>query len=442
MASLAVIVIVLGCAALLYFKGTLVKAIAALLIAIISGIIAFGFFEGFANILISRGESGTFLTLAPWAQTLCFILIYAVVFAVMQAGAMYLLKDSAEFEFLPECIGRIACGVVLGFIVSGFLLTALAMGPLPLKYPYQRFEVRNLNPDDPGGALLNADGFATGLFGVVSKGSFSGKRSFATVHPNYLDQLFFNRMLGTGTTSLISNKFPAISVSRTAAVWRAPESIATQADAMIENLRTRGRVEYDQGKFVSLPVSTKGGYDVIIVRVGIKKMAIRGEPRINGGAFTPSQLRLICKRNGSNQDRLAGEAVNVYPLGHLRAADQIQVAPEIKLDTRNIEGSEKPIDFVFCVPTGHEPVMVQYKMNSVAEIVPGAIVTDDTKIPTEPATFNASSGGGNLQRNNNRQNRPANLPAEQQPQSQTAPDGGSGLSDTSRSIVRPGFDEE
>ena len=440
MASLAVVIIILGCAALLYFKGTFVKAFAAIIIAIVSGMVAFGFFEGFANMLISRGDSGTLLSLAPWAQTLCFILSFVVVFAVLQTGATYLLKDSVELDFLPECIGRIACGIVLGFIVSGFLLAALAMGPLPLKYPYQRFDARNLKPDDPGGVLLNADGFATGLFSMVSKGSFSGKRSFATIHPNYLDQLFFNRLINTGATSIISNKFPAISVSRKAAVWPAPKAIADQADGMIDNLRSRsGRLEYAQGKSVSLPVSTKGSYDVTIVRVGIKKMAFRGDARINGGAFTLSQLRLICKRKGSGPDRLAGEAVNVYPLGHLRTADQIQVGPEIKLESQKVDGSEQLIDFVFCVPSGHEPLMVQYKLNSIAEIVPSAIVTDPTKVPTEPATFNASSGG-NRQRNNNRQNRPANPPREQ-PQTQTNPEGRRGLSDTSRSIVGTDFDE-
>jgi len=425
---------------LLYFKGTFVKAFAAIIIAIISGMVAFGFFEAVANMLISRGDEGMFLTIAPWAQTISFILIYVVVFAVLEAGATYLLRNPVDLGFLPECIGRITCGIVLGFLVSGFLLTALAMGPFSLGFPYQRFDPVRLRPDDPKGGLLGADGLATGLFTMVSKGSFSGKRSFATIHPNYLDQLFFNRLIKTETTSIISNSFPAISVPRQAAVWRAPQAVAEQADGLIGDLRSgSGRVKDAQGKSVSLPVSTKGSYDVMIVRVGISKRAIRADARINGGAFTLSQLRLICKRKGSGQDRFAGEAVNVYPLGHLRTASQIQVAPEIKLDSRRVDGNEQLIDFVFCVPSGHEPVVVQYKLNSIAEIPPGAIVTDETKIPA-PATFNASSGG-NRQRNNNRQNNSSNPPGGQ-PQTQTDPQGRRGLSDTSRSVVGTDLDEE
>ena len=83
MASIVVVIIILGCAALLYFKGTFAKALAAIIIAIISGMVAFGFFETLANMLISRGASGYLLTLAPWAHTVCFILIFVVIFTVL-----------------------------------------------------------------------------------------------------------------------------------------------------------------------------------------------------------------------------------------------------------------------------------------------------------------------------------------------------------------------
>ncbi len=392
MASVVVLLIILGCAALQFFKGTFVKALAAVIIAIIAGMISFTFFEAAANAIISRGDSGTMLSMAPWAQTLCFLLIFIVVFAVLQTGAMYLLREPVDFGEVPEYVGRSVCGLLLGYLVAGFLLTAFSMGPLALKYPYERFESRSLKPDNPQGALLNPDGFVTGLFNMVSKGSFSGKRSFATIHPNYLDQLFFNRLINTDTTSIISQRFPAISVPGQAAVWDAPSAVADHAATLIGELRSRGgKIQYAENKSVSLPVSTASGDVIKIVRVGISTRAIRGDARINGGAFTPSQLRLICKRKGSDQGRFAGEGVNVYPIGHLRTAEQIQVGPEIKLDSRKIDGNEQIIDFVFSVPAGHEPVLVQYKMNSIVEIPRRAIVTDPGKIP-EPATFNYSSG--------------------------------------------------
>jgi len=451
MANLVVLLIISGCAALQAFKGTFVKALAALLIAIISGVISFGFFEVAANAIISRGDSGTFLTLAPWAHTVCFLLIFIVVFALMQTGAMYLLREPVDFGTLPEYIGRSVCGVLLGYVISGFLLTALAMGPLSLKYPYERFDSRSLKPDNPGGVLLNPDGFVTGLFSMTSKGSLSGKRSFAAIHPKYLDQLFFNRMINTDSVSIISSRFPAIMVPRQAAVWDAPKPIADQANNLLGELRTRGgKIQYAENQSVPLPVSTEGG-DIKIVRIGILTRSLKTDARINGGAFTPSQLRLICKRRGSGQDPASGDAVNVYPIGHLKAADQIQVSPEIRISSSPDGGTEKLIDFVFCVPSGNDPVMVQYKMNTIVEIPPSAIVTSDpSKIPTEPATFDSTSsssgggrGGGGGGRRGNRGNQSQNAPSgPAQGQSQTPAGGRSGLSDTSRSIVGTEFDDQ
>ncbi len=72
LASLSVVLIILGCAAYQYFKGTFVRAFATIIIAVCASIAAFGFFEVLANVFISRGADSRFLSLVPWAQMLCF----------------------------------------------------------------------------------------------------------------------------------------------------------------------------------------------------------------------------------------------------------------------------------------------------------------------------------------------------------------------------------
>ena len=294
MASLAVVLIILGCGALMYFKGTVVKAFAMIVIAILSGVVAFSYFEALSNAIINRGNNGSLLSLVPWAQTLCFTMLFIVTFGLLQTAATFLIRHPVDLGFLPERIGRVVCGIILGFIISGLLLTALQMGPLPLSYPYQRFDPARLNPDNPGGVLLNADGFATGLFGIISKGSFSGKNNFKTIHPNYLDQLYMNRIMGK--TSNVSGLSPAIEIPKPG-VWPDSENVI---DAYT---KTNSR------PIIPIPNTS---YSAKIVRIGIKKRAIKREPSINGGVFTPSQLRLICKRT-------TGEAVNVYPVGYMKS---------------------------------------------------------------------------------------------------------------------------
>ena len=429
MASLAVVIIILGCAALQYFKGTFVKAFAMIIIAIISSVVAFGFFEACANLIISRGNDGSMLSLVPWAQTLSFILLFIVTFGVLQTAAVYVMRHEVDFGFLPELIGRVVCGIILGFIISGLLLTALQMGPLPLSYPYERFDSARLDPDNPSGVLLNADGFATGLFGIISNGSLSGKNSFKTIHPNYLDQLFLNRFLGDASS--VSGVYPAIEVPKPG-VWPASEAVKKQVDTFVSEMRTRGgKVVYEQpGKSVALPISTNESYNPTIVRVGIKKRAIHREPNINGGVFTPSQLRLICTRS-------SGQAVNAYPIGHLKSKDEIQISPEIKLAPNDIEGNFRYIDFVFCVPSGYDPTLVQFKLNSIVEIPTGAIVSADQAPPVEPFSYSAPAPQGS--RNTQR---PAQPQYQQQQQQQQTGSRRSGFSDISRSVVGDELDEE
>ena len=191
MSSLLVVLIILGCAAYQYRKGTLVKSFAVVITSICAGVVAFGYFELLANVFISRE------ILAPWAHPLSFMLLFILAFAVLQTIAVQLTRQPVDLGFLPERIGRVVCGIFLGLIVSGLLLTAAAMAPIPAKYPYQRFD--ETIPDfekKPSKVLLNADGFVTGCFSIISSGSFSGKKSFATLHPAFLDQLFLNRLKG------------------------------------------------------------------------------------------------------------------------------------------------------------------------------------------------------------------------------------------------------
>ena len=167
MAGLVVVLIILGCAAYQYLKGTLVKAFAAIVITICASVAAFAYFELLANVFVSRSDDSRFLSIAPWAQSLSFVLLFVLAFAILQTITIYLTRQPVDFGLWPERIGRIVCGIFLGLILSGLLLTALAMAPLPSKWPYQRFDQTSPDTEKPGKVLLNTDGFATGWFSIV-----------------------------------------------------------------------------------------------------------------------------------------------------------------------------------------------------------------------------------------------------------------------------------
>ncbi|MFH1882642.1 MAG: hypothetical protein ABIL62_08035, partial [Planctomycetota bacterium] len=306
---------------------------------------------------------------------LCFTLLFIVVFGALQTGMMFLTRQPVDLGFMPERVGRVVCGIILGLLLSGFLLTFLGMAPLPNKYPYQRFDGKRSK------VLLNADGFAAGLFSTISKGSLSGKRSFATIHPDFLDQVHLNRLI-SGTSTLTCNP-PAISLPKPSepAVWPAPQSLSEQVSQIVSQLNRQGKLKDElTGKSISMPGPVGSDYQPTIVRVGIKRRALSIKPKINVGVFILPQLRLICKRQGYVEDPLAGTGINIYPIGHLKAADQIQVSTNIEIDRHDFEddkAEEKWIDFVFCVPRDYVPVLLEFKQNSIVEIAKRAIVTAD-----------------------------------------------------------------
>jgi hypothetical protein len=374
MASIAVLLIMIGCAVLMFLKGTIVRAIATIFVAICALIAAFSFFEFLADFIISRADKGSLTSIVNMAQPICFTLIFIIVFAALQTLALYLTREGVDLGLWPERIGCAVLGLILGLIVSGTLVTVLAMTPLPLKLPYERFEQRSPKPDSPKKVLFNADGFVTNMFGTISKGSLSGKRSFSVLHANYLDQVFLNRL--SEDVSIVTSKTPAITIPIDKAIWPASDAIKDQLSDLIS-----------KGELNSSPGKRSDSYTPMIVRVGIRRNAVKNEDKVTAGKFTASQLRLICKRSSEMQAPLSGTSINVYPAGYLSTRNSMQVLKEIKLDNDDFKNNAaKEIDFVFCVPNGFTPVLVKFKLNNVVQIVQDAILKDSSDAP-QPATF-------------------------------------------------------
>jgi len=358
-ANLSVLVIIAGCAAYQYLKGTVVKAFATIIITICASVAAFGYFELAARLLAGYAPS-----VATWAQLLSFVLLLVVVFAILQTALSQLIRQPIDLGTWPERVGRIGCGIVLGVLVSGLALTALQMAPLPIEYPYERFGPARQK------VLLNADGLAAGLFSLLSKGSFGGKASFAALHPDYLDQLFLNRLF-IGENIPIVTDSDAIDVPAKAAAWPAPDAIRNHVEDQLsglDSLQMPGR----RTKPLLLPGWQKGDHDLTVVRIGINRKALKPNTPADAGLFALPQLRLICKEKSSAQNPLAGNGINIYPIGHLKSANELQTSLLIQLTNTDFgeQTRAKYIDFVFCVPRGFVPALVEFKLNSVAEVPP------------------------------------------------------------------------
>jgi hypothetical protein len=360
-ANVPVILIVLVCIGFQVLKGRLTKSFVNLVVALIAGVIAFNYFEVLAEVFLSRSGNARWPAVIPWTQTLSFSFLFVFAFAALRGGISKLLNNDIEFSMLVERIGRGVCGFFLGLFLSGILLTAVMMSP----FQYERFSGTNPDPDQPNTSFLNADGFATGLFSLFSKGSMSGGKSFAVVHPDYLDQLAMNRLNDSGNIKVFTTR-NIIDVPSEKAVWPGPENLSSETGS---------------------PIQPEPDAELMIVRVGISKSALSG----GAFSFTPSQLRIIVKPDGENGRGLSGTGRNVYPVGYFSGPGQVatpSLRQTITLRSDDFEKNVKWIDFLFSVPLNHTPVLVELKQNNIAEL------PAETKAEEAPALeyFRKSSG--------------------------------------------------
>ena len=328
-----------GCAAFLFFKGTFIKSFVFFMAALCASIVAFAWFEQFAGLLIKQEM------IPGWAQSLCFVVLFVVAFAVLQSIAVVLTRHPIDLGINAERTGRIVFGLLLGLVVSGFLLTAAALAPLSNTFPYQRFDASRPDPQKSHKALLNPDGFLARVFALISKGGLAGSQSFAALHANFLDELFLNRSLIDKNGTFLAEP-GAVTLPLKAAAWPAPEGLKDNRES---------------------PVASRTGHDLILVRVGLTSAIFKA-----GGNFVPGQLRLICKQKGDKLP-LQGSATDAYPVGYIKTGGLLQMtglADQIKLQSQDIKDKAAWIDFAFYVPAGFEPVAVSFKANVIAQVPP------------------------------------------------------------------------
>ncbi len=180
MINIVVLLIIAGCTVAVLYKLNVVQAAAAVIAAVCAVMIAFNFVEAAASMAGFLGD---------WSKTFCFLLLAVLPFGLLLAAIQYLTSKPIDFGLLQERIGRVIFGLILGVFLSGFLLVALAMSPLPAKYPYSRFD--RTDQSSPNKLILNVDGFVTGLFTTLSDGSFSGSKTFDR---SFLDKLYKDRL--------------------------------------------------------------------------------------------------------------------------------------------------------------------------------------------------------------------------------------------------------
>jgi uncharacterized membrane protein required for colicin V production len=304
------------CVANFYLKSSAIRSFAAVISALLAVVAAFNYYEVAADLLISRGLGG------QWVQPGIFVFIFLATFALAKSLADFLLRPGINFGAITTRLTATISGTIVGLIISGILLIAVAMTPLGTKWPYARFEEGNINVKNPNKALFNIDGFVAALFGWMSKGSLSSQKSFSIYHADFISQLHLNR-------HKVKDEVYSIAA----------------ADAITVPAKRGVRIQdIDDHSFT-------------VVNMGIKAKEIA-----DGGAmdkndnlsFTLSQVRLICKEK-SQASVTSGNATVIYPAGQIfeKQFERINLDETITFSRRDFQGTSKTawMDLAFTVPS-------------------------------------------------------------------------------------------
>ena len=346
--TILVMLLILG---YFYLKCSVMGSLSTLMILIITTLLTFSYYEKLAELFVSRGYG------VQWAHMGCFVLIFILSFALLRALRDLLVGGSAIDLGQPAKVGTaILCGLLSGIIISGNLFVALGLVPVQSKFIYNRFSADSpILLKNPAGTFLNTDGFVTGLYGFISRGSMSSGKSFATVHADYLAQIHLNRFkTGDKILAVTSKKslvLPSGGAKKPVRIWDAP----------------------DKGK-------------VTVVRMGIVAQNIQSGGAINPDTpgriqFFPAQVRMICKQPSEAGAPLAGTGKAVWPIGFYENGQLAQAKlDEIKsFDIKSAKDRVIWMDVVFEVPDGFEGVLLQFKQDALVTLPKPVPLTEESE---------------------------------------------------------------
>lgn len=338
MATIIIIAIILICIAVQVLWGSLIRSFAVLVSAMLAMFIAFGFFERMAGLFINSN-------IIPWkAHGAAMALLFVLTFGILVALCMKLLGEEIGMSPIVDKVGGAIIGLPTGLIVAGTVIVALSLASGSSGFPYERFSSGQPQMDNPKKSFLSADGFATGLFGLVSSGSFAGDNSFVLVRAGFNNSAGIDRIgASKGISPLAGNG----SINGTVVVRKAPPTI-TDAD----------------GK--KLEETT--GSELYLARVKMTKSVVGKKDKPD---FLLGQLSLICTRKDDKAIPGTGTGICVYPVGYLKTPARLKKDSPlavVPLADAEMEDGIKAIDFAFYIPTHLRPEMVSFKRNFVTDV--------------------------------------------------------------------------
>jgi len=160
---------IMGAAAWAQYRNGLFSSFAMLIMVLLSGLVAFGFWEPLADMLDPVFQNNA---LAGCEDMVVLVLLFAVTLFLLRLATTYLNTEMIDEHGHLQHLGAAAVGLVTGYFLAGFLICASQT--LPLDVNFFDFEPREAT--EPGyRAFFPSDRVWLSMVRQASAGSFSWK---------------------------------------------------------------------------------------------------------------------------------------------------------------------------------------------------------------------------------------------------------------------------
>jgi hypothetical protein len=335
------VIILVAVIAYFHYVQGLLSGVLSATCAAVAAVLAFSYHEQIAQMLLGG-------KLADQAHAMILVALFAFIYLILRVIFDNLVPGNVRMPAIVDKVGGAITGLIAGIFAIGILAIAtetLPFGPsiggyaryglaeqnevkLPTSgqaqdtYVYNELKNDKITPEDASRLIIPVDDMVVNFVSKLSNGgSLEGDRTLDSVHPNYLDEAFFNRLgmqVGAKHVAVNTDKQQQVKVEGLFAFDALP-----QVEAEIPQVRPPRK---DLKALASNP-----GNQILVVRVVFSDQASDDDHMVR---VSPASVRLVA--NG----------VNYIPLGTIENS----VIASNKPDDFLIVEANKPVDFVFYVP--------------------------------------------------------------------------------------------
>lgn len=341
------------------FKQGLFSALINAVLTIVAALVALNYFELLATKLVGAGLAN----FAP--QTISLVLIFAITLLILRLLCDRLIRGNMNFSLAINRGGSAICGFITAMVTVGIIALGFQLAPIGPKFLYFDRCPKLNDPEKDNSLFPSPDAFTLAIMDNVAKYSFAGKTSFKRTHPDFLRELYMNRIaLDPGSRSEAASD--AVKIKK---AWLINADIAEVVREKKE-LKKTGNTLVPASRQCFIAIST-------IIQPGSNDDSDRGARDVDGVIrFVCANFRLV----GFHDTNATKPGIQRYPIAILKKNQKGLAAERIALDgaphgemLKQVNAKNRPVevDFLFEWPSDikkQPPQFLEFKRSAYAEM--------------------------------------------------------------------------